>query len=126
MLLSSSELTNFTAEAILIAREAGKLVALRNPSQAINTKQGNTADLVTETDKKVEKLIFGYLQSKFSSHDFIGEESSADSQTKIGTLPNGRYSWIIDPIDGTTNYCHGMPFICISIGLCYGSEPVVG
>jgi fructose-1,6-bisphosphatase/inositol monophosphatase family enzyme len=58
------------------------------------------ADLVTETDKEVENVIFKHLKLKFPNHSFFGEETSALSGDKIDNLTLNQYSWIIDPIDG--------------------------
>lgn len=83
----------------------------------------NTADLVTETDQNTEKLVHEAIKARFPDHEFIGEESwAAGEQNEITDAP----TWIIDPIDGTTNFVKGFPFVCISIGLVYQSEPVLG
>lgn len=83
----------------------------------------NTADLVTETDQNTEKLVCESIKARFPDHQFIGEESwAAGEQAEVTDAP----TWIIDPIDGTTNFVKGFPFVCISIGFVYQSEPVVG
>lgn len=83
----------------------------------------NTADLVTETDQNTEKLVKESIQSQYPTHKFIGEESwAAGEETKLGAEPH----WIVDPIDGTTNFVVGLPFCCISIGVTFNSRPVIG
>ena len=83
----------------------------------------NTADLVTETDQNTEKLVMEAIKARFPDHQFIGEESwAAGQQSEITDAP----TWIIDPIDGTTNFVKGFPFVCISIGFLCQSEPVIG
>ncbi|XP_042395095.1 inositol-phosphate phosphatase-like isoform X2 [Zingiber officinale] len=80
-------------------------------------------DLVTETDKACEELVFNHLKHSFPNHRFIGEETSAAFGTDELTAEP---TWIIDPIDGTTNFVHGFPFVCISIGLTIEKIPVLG
>ena len=81
-------------------------------------------DFVTKTDKENEKLIYDRLYSMFPDYDFIGEESSADAG-KIEPLTATK-TFIVDPIDGTTNFVHSNPFCCVSIGLCHNKTPVMG
>lgn len=80
-------------------------------------------DLVTETDKACEDLIFNHLKQHFPSHKFIGEETTAAcGNFELTDEP----TWIVDPLDGTTNFVHGFPFVCVSIGLTIGKKPTVG
>lgn len=79
--------------------------------------------MVTETDKACEELIFNHLKQHFPEHKFIGEETdAANGTTELTDEP----TWIIDPLDGTTNFVHGFPFVCVSIGLTIGKVPTVG
>jgi len=74
------------------------------------------AGLVSEADKESEKKIFEHLRKFFPNDEFLGEES-ADDKTKVevnNSKTKGR--WIVDPLDGTTNYIHQFPVFCISIG----------
>ncbi|NHZ85999.1 MAG: inositol monophosphatase [Planctomycetia bacterium] len=76
-------------------------------------------DLVTETDKKSEEIIISEIQKVFPKHGIIAEESkriNADSE----------YQWIIDPLDGTTNFVHGYPSFGISIGVIHHNEYICG
>lgn len=78
---------------------------------------------MTETDKACEDLIFKQLKKTFPSHKFIGEETSA----AFGTVElTDDPTWIVDPLDGTTNFVHGFPFVCVSIGLTVNKVPTVG
>lgn len=74
-------------------------------------------DLVTEVDRESERLIVEHLWSKFPGHDIVAEE---------GQYPQSgsAFRWIIDPVDGTTNYAHGFPWFCSSIGLMRDQELV--
>ncbi|CAM2727367.1 unnamed protein product [Rotaria socialis] len=88
----------------------------------VETKAG-AADLVTEFDQRVEEILIKKLQEEFPTHKFIGEESAASGvKTTFGDDP----TWIIDPIDGTTNFVHGFPFVAISIALAIKKQVVIG
>ena len=71
-------------------------------------------DLVTDADLASQRAIQAYLASVFPAHAFLGEEEGAGRTRPAADAPP---TWIVDPIDGTTNYVHDYPFYCISIGL---------
>ncbi len=75
-------------------------------------------DLVTEADRRSEELIVGRLREAFPHHAIIAEESGGERDAE--------YLWLIDPLDGTTNYAHGLPWFTVSIGLLKGEEPILG
>jgi inositol-phosphate phosphatase / L-galactose 1-phosphate phosphatase len=75
---------------------------------------------VTETDKKCEDVIISTIKKKFPEHLFIGEETSA-AQGGTDSLTDAP-TWIIDPVDGTTNFVHKFPFVCVCIGLAIGKK----
>ena len=79
---------------------------------------------MTETDKQNEEIIFEALRIKFPSHILIGEESASEDDF-IPPLTDAP-TWIVDPVDGTTNFVHSFPLTCVSIGFCENKEPVVG
>lgn len=78
-------------------------------------------DIVTEIDINVEKVIYNRILQSFPQHSFLGEEGVVqESESYSGTLGNNEeanYLWIVDPIDGTTNFIHNFPFYCTSIAL---------
>jgi len=80
-------------------------------------------DLVTEADLASQKQIFDHLQKLYPAHQFVGEEqiSQRDFKTEASS-----YRWVIDPLDGTTNYVHGNPYYAVSIGLEHRGELLVG
>ena len=107
--------------AIELAKRAGlMMMETSGRNTNIETKL-SPVDLVTETDKAVEKLVFDELKKKFPDHRFIGEESFT-GKVNLTDCP----TWIIDPIDGTMNFVHTFPFCCISIGLTVGKEVIFG
>jgi myo-inositol-1(or 4)-monophosphatase len=81
--------------------------------------KSSESDLVTEYDGRAEAVIVERLAAAFPLDSLIGEEGSGRSGT------SGR-AWHIDPLDGTTNFIHGLPLFSISIGLCDGNRPVLG
>ncbi|XP_061196273.1 inositol monophosphatase 1-like [Saccostrea echinata] len=117
---SLSEYLNTALEVAQIAGEVVKDAFYKDKDQ--KTKE-SYADIVTETDQAVEKLIISLLQEKYPSHKFIGEESTAEGKKVEWT---DTPTWIIDPIDGTANFVHNIPQTCVCIGLSVNREIVVG
>jgi len=76
-------------------------------------------DLVTDADKASEAFIFERIRARFPEHGILSEESG---EVAVG---NG-YTWVVDPLDGTTNYAHRHPVFCVSISVLEGEQPVVG
>lgn len=112
----------FLKVAVDAAQSAGEII--RNGFHLKkNVEHKGQVDLVTETDKACEDLIFNHLKKHFPDHKFIGEETSAANGTALLTDDP---TWIVDPLDGTTNFVHGFPFVCVSIGLTIKKVPTVG
>lgn len=119
----------FLEKARKAALKAGEMVrSKRYEHHQIQSK--SRFDFVTEVDGESERLITGFLKECFPDHLFFGEEtissSSVDEDTLIDTLPCDRYIWVIDPIDGTTNFIRGIPLFAISIALVRDRKVVVG
>jgi myo-inositol-1(or 4)-monophosphatase len=106
--------------AIYAAREAGKILrASVGLIPHIEYKDGNPVNLVTESDKACEARVISILLDKFPGHSILGEES--------GALDTGSaWRWIIDPLDGTTNFAHGLPIFSVSIALEVEGEVTLG
>lgn len=83
------------------------------------------AGLVSEADRASEKAIVEILRKSFPEHGILGEEFGR-SDTPSASVSNAKALWMIDPLDGTTNYIHQFPFFCISIGLEIDGELVLG
>ncbi|XP_056913303.1 inositol monophosphatase 1 isoform X3 [Takifugu flavidus] len=81
--------------------------------------KSSSVDLVTQTDQKVEQLIIQSVKEKFPTHRFIGEESVAAGEPCV---LSDEPTWIIDPIDGTTNFVHRFPFVAVSIGFSVNKQ----
>lgn len=109
--------------AVHAARRAGRLIKERAGTvrgSQIRTKGLN--DLVTDVDEAAQEIIIRTLQETFPTYDVLAEEGEGESGVR--TAPGFR--WIIDPIDGTTNFTHGVPPYAVSIGLQHKTEIVVG
>lgn len=78
------------------------------------------ADFVTEADTGAQRAAVEIIHREFPNHDFLGEEGTA------GHSPGSPYRWILDPLDGTTNYVHGVPFFAVSLALECEGRPIVG
>lgn len=88
-----------------------------------NAREKGRADLVSEADLGAQNAIRAFLNERFPSHGFLGEEGDA---AKARPGPGAPPTWIVDPLDGTTNYVHDLPLYSVSIGLEVAGELVVG
>ncbi|KAK5137510.1 hypothetical protein LTR08_008489 [Meristemomyces frigidus] len=104
-----------------IAKEAGDMITAAKPTGAASGTKKNSVDLVTETDQAVEKMVSTSLKAKYPDFEFMGEETY-----KPGDTLTDAPTFIVDPIDGTTNFIHGHPYFCVSLGLAVKQKPVVG
>ncbi len=95
-----------------MARDAGRILIDRQGSNLKISSKGDI-NLVTEADLAAEKLIIDRINSYFPRHAILAEESGASAVDE--TAPASEWKWIIDPLDGTTNYAHGYPCFCVSI-----------
>jgi myo-inositol-1(or 4)-monophosphatase len=122
-MMDEKELQRCFESAVELAKKGGEMI--RNAfgkAKKIESK-GYSTDLVTETDQQVEKMILGTLKERFPTHNFIGEESVAAGEPCALTDDP---TWLIDPVDGTTNFIHRFPFVAVSIGLYVKKEPAIG
>lgn len=106
--------------AIETARDAGRLL-LEKFGRRIAVQKKGDIDLVTEADLASEALIVERIRSHFPRHEILAEESG---EAKIDG--DSTFKWIIDPLDGTTNFAHGYPCFCVTIALEREREVVVG
>jgi myo-inositol-1(or 4)-monophosphatase len=85
---------------------------------SVETK-GRQTDLVTEYDKKSESAIINFIKKEFPSHSILAEESGEHKSSS-------EYLWVIDPLDGTTNFAHGLPIFAVSIGIVKAGDVICG
>ena len=111
----------FLATAIEIVTRAGEIQLERRESGFRVSKKGET-DLVTEVDFECERMCRAVIAERFPDHDVLAEEFGAGSSAR----PRSRWRWVFDPLDGTTNYAHGLPIFCSSLGLEIDGRAGVG
>jgi myo-inositol-1(or 4)-monophosphatase len=108
--------------AVQTAREAGRVLTEKF-GRALQVSHKGDIDLVTEADLAAEKLIVERIRSYYPRHTILTEE--AGEVERIAGADSS-FKWVVDPLDGTTNYAHGYPFYCVSIALEHEGRIVVG
>ena len=124
--------------ALRAARRAGQMI-LRSMDRVdtLQIQEKGRNDLVTEVDLEAEDIIVDTIQKAYPDHDIVGEERGSrapgeappESKAELGPLgdvPAPRVSWIVDPLDGTTNFVHGIPHFCTSIAVTRGATLLHG
>ena len=96
--------------AVRAARRAGSIINRAALAGGLNVRSKRAKDYVTQVDQAAEEAIIDIVRKAYPEHGFLAEESGASEQ-------HAEYVWIIDPIDGTTNFIHGFPQYCTSIGI---------
>lgn len=116
----SESISNYLKAAFIMAEHAGAihLKYFRKTDLEQSTKL-NDSDVVTIADKESEKFIISYIHQHFQDHGIISEESGMDHEER-------EWRWVIDPLDGTTNFSSGLPAFCVSIALEHNHEGVLG
>lgn len=121
---------NFTVVAINCAAKAGEWIKTKLGNHTSLSLKYSPTDLVTEVDKGSEMMIRNLVQTHFPHHSFLGEEGVEPgpeaSAKALNNVREAEYLWVVDPIDGTTNFVHGFPFFSVSIALAHKGEVIVG
>jgi myo-inositol-1(or 4)-monophosphatase len=112
---------DYRTVAVAAAQQAGKIIAdaYRTDFQ-VDFKEGAITNLVTEVDRRSERAIVEILSASFPDHRILAEEGGEQARR------DSPCRWIVDPLDGTTNFAHGFPAFCVSIGLEVESRIVLG
>jgi myo-inositol-1(or 4)-monophosphatase len=113
------QLSRYLETAIQLARQAGDQLRSAQKSRRTIDYKGKI-DLVTEMDRKVEAFLGQELKDRFPDHDLLAEEDLANRRS------GSPFLWIVDPLDGTTNYAHGLPIYSVSIALACDGKVEVG
>jgi len=116
---SQASLALLLETAVHAARQAGKILS-HYAHTGFRVENKSAIDLVTEADHAAEQCVIDVILASFPDHGFLAEERGRTGQSQ------SPYVWIIDPLDGTTNFAHGLPTYCVSIGLEYKREGVLG
>ena len=110
----------FLATAVESVIRAGE-IQMAHFGGAMRVDKKGTIDLVTEIDLRVEREFRALIADRFPDHVVLGEEFSVEAERDA--VPE--YCWVFDPVDGTTNYAHGLPIFCSSLALEIRGEPSV-
>lgn len=118
--------------ALAAAKEAGSLIleyyTSKSGKDASSVTKQNASDIQTEVDTRCEELIVSRISAQYPSHRIVAEEGhNSESQSDaMFSASNPKPVWFIDPIDGTTNFVHSLPFVCVLIGVRVRGEAVMG
>ena len=116
--MTSSQSLDLISPMQAMAREAGGLI-MGYFRQHVKIEYKGAVDLVTVADRESEALILERIRKQFPTHDVMGEEG-----TRIET--GSDYKWYVDPLDGTTNFAHGYPVFCVSLGVEWQGKRIAG
>ena len=124
----AEQLERFVTRARELALEAGAVLT-RGPRDAAGragaASKGVRRELVTATDEAAERVVVGGLLESFPDHAVLAEEGVLTPRGK-SSASDAEHVWVVDPLDGTTNFVHGLPYACVAIGLVRRGQPVVG
>ena len=118
--INPEQLKKFQQAAIDAAHSGGKILRKYWGKISIIKKKSSPSDLVTEADQESEQIIKDFLLKQYPDHGFQGEELG------IYSIGSEEFTWVVDPLDGTTNYTHNFPMVCISIALVHNKKSIVG
>src|SRR5688572_16236382 len=119
---SLNDFYNATRAALLVGGKILKQGFRRSGPVSYKTK----VSPVTKIDLASERAIVKLIHRRFPDHNFLGEESTYLKTIKKSGRASSDYRWIIDPLDGTVNYIHGIPIACVSVGLEYRGQILTG
>ena len=121
------------AAAVEMAQGAGDILAAHFGRKiSIEYKDKEERDPVTEVDKACEEYLVGEINRRFPDHSILGEEQSEEEAKKAkedsGATdpPCGDFLWVLDPLDGTTNFLNGLPVYAVSVGVLHKGRPLAG
>ena len=121
----NDDLARIERSAVDMAREAGDILARYfGGNLDIQYKDDHRNDPVTNADRDVQDFLVGEIARGFPDHGILGEED--DEKKSDDRAPAPDFVWVLDPLDGTKNFLHGLPAYACSIGVLYRGEPVVG
>ena len=123
--MDDTELLSWRDAAAEAARRGAEL--LESWRKKFRVREKARADLVTDADQASQDAIKSYLAGRFPHHRFVGEEESVGKTAEQTRPPSDDVpTWVVDPLDGTSNYVHDVPAYCVSVGLWWKGRPVVG
>ena len=124
MELEQRDLSGLLETAVVAARLAGQRAMEEIDYTKVSVK--NSIELVTQADAHCQRIIMDRIKESYPDHGFIAEEGEAGKLFKQPPRGDQRFWWIIDPIDGTNNFAHGLLLFTVSVAVMYEGEPIVG
>jgi myo-inositol-1(or 4)-monophosphatase len=124
MHLEQQDLSQILETAIVAARLAGQRAM--EEIHYVEATLKNETELVTEADRRCQQIIVDRIRETFPDHGFIGEEGEPGKIFKRPPRDEPAPWWVIDPIDGTNNFAHGIPIFAVSIGVLFEGRPIAG
>ncbi len=115
LVLARVAMLNFTVN---LAKKAGEYLK-ENFGKKLNVEHKGRIDLVTQIDRNSQDIIIEGIEREFPHHTIIAEEG-------VNKTTGHEYTWFVDPLDGTVNFVHGIPFFCVSLGVFKGNKPYIG
>jgi myo-inositol-1(or 4)-monophosphatase len=110
--------------AVELAVAAGAVLLEHRRGDLRTESKGRRRELVTAADRAAERVVVGGLLQRFPGHGVLAEEGVLTAQGRV--TGESEWTWIVDPLDGTTNFVHGLPFFAVAIALAFRQAPVVG
>jgi len=104
---------------VTLCKRAGRIV-LEGLGGSLEITRKGEVDLVTQVDLALERMIVEAIHDRYPEHGVLGEEGEGEEGQ------DAEYAWLVDPLDGTTNYVHGYPVFCISVALAHGRDVLAG
>jgi len=118
--MTTDELKNLCEDVARLSREAGRFLIEEQQKISVSAiERKGVNDLVSYVDKQTEEYFVSKLSALLPDAGFIAEEGT-------GSVSESGLNWVIDPLDGTTNYLHHLPFFCTSVALLQNNEPILG
>ena len=114
----------FVDEALRLAQLAGAELLRHRAKPVRSESKGVRRELVTAADRAAERIVVSGLQDSFPQHGVLAEEGVLTERGAPSR--DSEWLWIVDPLDGTTNFVHDLPFYCCAISLAHHGDPVVG
>lgn len=125
--LDKNELSEIVDFCLETSYEAGQiLLKFQRKRNQLKILDKGSDGIATEADEKVEEFILDRLKNQFPDHTIISEEDHYKAQQNFDDCKKTKFTWLIDPLDGTNNFMNGIPIYCVSIGLLYYGKPVAG
>jgi myo-inositol-1(or 4)-monophosphatase len=121
---SPEQLRELRERAVALAQAGGEVLLRHRRTGFVAEAKGRRRELVTAADREAERVVVGGILAQWPDHAVLAEEGVLTAQGQRSRESD--WTWIVDPLDGTTNFVHGLPFYAVAIALAWRSVPVLG